>query len=172
VSGSGRLLAVDDERLPELLVAYDDSPAARAALTWAIDDAQGRDLGIVLLYVVSSLSELEFAAIQVNTDPIRRRFQDLLTTTWSEPLRVAGVRHRTRLAVGRPADCILAAARNEDVAAIVMGMSARGLLHEIVLGTVARHVLHEARRPVIAVPAGWPEAESSSTSESDAWFLG
>ena len=141
-------------------------------MAWAIDEAQARECGIVLLYVVSSLSELELAAIQVNTDPLRRRFQDLLSTTWSEPLRAGGIRHRTRLVVGRPAECILTAARDEGVVAIVMGMSARGVLHEIVLGTVARRVLHEARRPVIAVPAGWPEAPSSPSSESDTWFLG
>lgn len=156
--------------MQELLVAYDNSAAAQAALSWAIGEAGARERGILLLYVVSSVSEWELAAIQVNTDPIRRQFRTLLETKWSEPLREAGVPHRTRLVVGRPADCILAVAREEDAVAIVMGMSARGLLHEIVLGTVARHVMHEAQRPVIAVPAGWPRIESS-TAASDAWFL-
>jgi nucleotide-binding universal stress UspA family protein len=146
--------------MEQLLVAYDDSPPARAALAWAIDDARRLGRAIVLLYVVSVVAEWELAAIQVDTDAIREQFKTLLRTTWSEPLRKAGIEHHTRLAVARPADGILDVAREEEnVVAIVMGMSGRGLLHEIVGGTATRLVMHQARRPVVAVPAGWAPPE-------------
>ena len=150
--------------MQRLLVAFDDSPASHVALRWAIDDAAVRSRGVLLLYVISSIAEWELAAIQVNPDPIRREFEHLLQGRWSEPLREAGVEYSTRLRVGRPADEILSTARVERAVAIVMGMSTRGLLHEVILGTVARHVLHDALRPVIAVPEGWSVDASAVAS--------
>jgi nucleotide-binding universal stress UspA family protein len=139
----------------ELLVAYDDSEAAQAALAWTIDFVEQHGGSVLMLYVFSSVAVWELNAVQVNTDPIRRNFQDLLDTKWSEPLRQAGVRFRTKLVVGRPADAILATARATDVSLIVLGMTGRGMLHELIRGATGRHVLHEAQRPVVAVPAGW-----------------
>jgi nucleotide-binding universal stress UspA family protein len=141
--------------MSEVLVAYDDSDAARAALAWAIRHVQPDNGRVLLLYVVSSLAEWELAAIQVDTDPIRRRFHELLAGEWSAPLRAAQVSYRTRLRVDRPANAILQTARDEQVDLIVLGMTARGILHELLLGATARHVLNEAQRPVVAVPAGW-----------------
>jgi nucleotide-binding universal stress UspA family protein len=146
---------VTDGVVREILLAFDDSPAARAARLWAIREASVVGRPVRLLYVVSSLSEWDLAAIQVNPDPLRRRFAQLLATTWSEPLRDAGVDFTTELVVGRPSETILEVARDHDAEMIVLGMSTRGLLHEILMGTGMRHVLHEARRPVIAVPEGW-----------------
>src|SRR4051794_2902953 len=97
--------------MQELLVAYDDSDAARAALAWAIQYAKAADARVVLLYVVSSVGEWELAAVQVNTDPLRRRLGELLDGTWSEPLRQADVPYRTKMVVGRPAEKILETAR-------------------------------------------------------------
>jgi nucleotide-binding universal stress UspA family protein len=150
--------------MQELLVAFDDSDAARAALAWAIQYAQASDARVVLLYVVSSVGEWELAAVQVNTDPLRQRFGELLDGIWSEPLREANVPYRTKMVVGRPAEKILETARGERVSLIVLGMTARGILHELVLGTTARHVLHEAQRPVVAVPGGWVPDGSQTAS--------
>jgi nucleotide-binding universal stress UspA family protein len=142
----------------EILLAFDDSPAARAARAWAIREAHAVGRPVRLVYAVSSLGEWDLAAIQVNPDPLRHRFAELLATSWSEPLRAAGIDYSTELVVGRPADAILKVARDRDAEMIVLGMSARGLLHEVLMGTAMRHVLHEARRPVVAVPEGWGSA--------------
>lgn len=138
-----------------VLVAYDDSPAARAALRWAIAYATERARELVLLYVFASLAEWELAAIQVDTSPIHRRIDHRLQQEWSEPVRHAGVACRTLVRSGRPADVILATARKEDAELIVLGMTERGVLHELMLGQTHRHVVHEARRPVVAVPSDW-----------------
>jgi len=139
-----------------VLVAYDDSPAARAALRWAIAYATEREHELVLVYAFSSLTEWELAAIQVDTSPMERRVHEMLDGPWSEPVRRAGLQCRTVARSGRPADVILATARQEDVELIVLGMTERGVLHELVLGQTHRHVVHEARRPVVAVPSDWP----------------
>ncbi len=139
----------------EILVAYDDSSAARAALRWTISYALERQRSVVMLHVLPSLAEWELAAIQVDTNPIRRRLEKLLHAEWTAPLRAAGIPYRTKLKDGRPADVILKTARKANAELIVIGMTERGLLHELVLGATVRRVMHQALRPVVAVPADW-----------------
>ncbi len=145
----------------KILLAYDDSDAAQAARRWAIQYAQTTSSTIVLLYVVSSLSEWELAAIQVDPGPIRDNFERFLKNEWSEPLRESGIDYETRLLVGRPAESILQCAAAENVSLIAVGMTSRSTVHELIVGTVAGHVLHHARRPVVAVPASWVPGHAS-----------
>ena len=106
-----------------------------------------------------ALSEWELNAAQVNTDPIRKEFERRLRGEWTEPVRAAGVRYETQLEVGRAAEALLDAARRNEAALIVIGMTARGTLGELVFSSVSHHLFHHAVRPVVTVPAGWePEA--------------
>jgi len=141
--------------MDKVLLAYDDSDAAKAALRWTINHTKTTNAEVLLVYVVSSLSEWELAAIQVDPGPIRHNFERLLNTDWSAPLRNEALAYETRLLVGRPAESLLRCAHDEDVALIVIGMTSRGVLHELIASTTAGHVLHHAQRPVVAVPAHW-----------------
>jgi Universal stress protein family. len=51
-------------------------------------------------------------------------------------------------------------AREEQATLIVIGMTARGTLSELVLGSTQHELLHHAVRPVVAVPASWNESRS------------
>jgi nucleotide-binding universal stress UspA family protein len=149
--------------MDKILVAYDHSEAAQAALSWAIDYSKSRDTEVLLVYVVSSVAEWELAAVQLDPDPIRHNVERLLGGAWSAPLRESGVQFDTRVLVGRPAETILQCAQEEDVSLIALGMTTHGTLFELIVGGVAAHVLHHARRPVVAVPAGWaPEHTEAS----------
>jgi len=141
--------------MEKLLVAYDHSEASQAALRWAIDYSKSRDVELLLVYAVSSLAEWELAAIQVDPDPVRHSIQRLLNGEWTDPLRDAGIRFETRVLVGRPADVILQFADDEQVSFIVLGMTHRGTLFELLAGGTTEHLLHRAHRPVLAVPAEW-----------------
>jgi nucleotide-binding universal stress UspA family protein len=143
----------------EVLLAYDDSPAARAAMRWTIAYASERERSVRVLNVIPSLTEWELAAIQVDTNPLRQRLETLLRTDWTAPLRSAGVPYRTKLKEGRPAEVILKTARKTNAQLIVIGMTERGLLHELVLGATVRRVMHQALRPVVAVPTDWAGAD-------------
>ena len=149
--------------MERVIVGYDDSPAARGALTWAVDHARRSGAELIIVFVVSSSSEWELNAAQINTDPIRKEFQRRLRGQWTEPVRAAGVRYETQLEVGRPAEVLLNAARHHEAALIVIGMTARGTLGELVFSSVGHHLSHHAVRPVVTVPAGWePEASDES----------
>lgn len=141
--------------MERVIVGYDDSPAARGALTWAVHHAQRTGAELVIVYVVSSSFEWELNAIQINTDPIRKELESRLRGRWTEPVRAAGVLYETQLEVGRPAEALLAAARRKEAALIVIGMTGRGTLGELVFSTVSHHLAHHAVRPVVTVPEGW-----------------
>jgi nucleotide-binding universal stress UspA family protein len=149
--------------MDRILVAYDHSDASQAALRWAIDYSESRDVGLLLVYVVSSLAEWELAAVQVNPDPIRHSIQRLLGGEWSEPLRDAGVPFETRVLVGRSADAILHCAEEEHASLIVLGLTSRGTLFELIAGGTTERLLHHAHRPVVAVPVGWTSEQAKPT---------
>jgi nucleotide-binding universal stress UspA family protein len=141
--------------MEKIVLGYDHSPAAQGALVWSADYAGRMGAEVIVVYGVSSTWEWELAAIQVNPDPIRREIGQLLRTDWTAPLRAAGVRHQTEVAVGRAADVLLASARHHRAALIVLGMTGRGTLGELVTGSTGRQVAHHAVRPIVTVPAGW-----------------
>lgn len=141
--------------MERIIVGYDNSPAAQGALRWAVHHAGRTDSELVVVFVVSSTAEWELNAIQVNTDPMRQELERRLRGEWTEPVRTAGVRYETQLEVGRPAEVLLAAARRNEAALIVIGMTPRGTLGELVFSSVGHHLTHHAVRPIVTVPAGW-----------------
>jgi nucleotide-binding universal stress UspA family protein len=139
-----------------VVLGYDDSDAAKAAQGWTIDYVQRRgDARIVQVYVVSSILDWELSAVQVDTDRLRHAARERLEGPWSEPLRAAGVTHTSVLRLGRPGSELRAAAQEEDASLLVLGMSTRGTLTELLFGSSTRAVLHEAHRPVVVVPPDW-----------------
>ena len=143
-----------------VLVGYDNSPAAKAALRWAADEAELTGAPLILLYVASSVAEWEMAAIQVDPDPVRHRIEKMLANDWSEALRARGLRVRTQVAVGRPAVEIMRLAREENARLVVIGMTGRGTLSELVSDHTQRVLRHHAVRPVVAVPAVWADDDA------------
>jgi nucleotide-binding universal stress UspA family protein len=140
-----------------ILLAYDDSDAAKAAREWVVRFAAGRETDVMVVYAVSSIGEWELAAVQIDPDPIRHEYERRLREEWTEPLRKAGVAVRTRVLVGRrPAESILQCGREIDAAFIVVGMTSHGTLGELVSRNTAADVVHHAHRlPVMSIPAGW-----------------
>ncbi len=147
--------------MEKIVVGYDHTRAADGALAWAIDYAGKSGSELVIVCGVSSTWEWELAAIQVNPDPLRHKIGQLLQQEWTAPVRAAGVAYRTEVLVGRPADVLLASARRHEAALIVLGMTGRGTLGELIVGSTGREVAHHAVRPIVTVPAGWTAAASA-----------
>lgn len=145
--------------MEHIVLGYDHSSAAQGAMRWAVDYCQRTAAELVVVYVVSSAWEWELAAVQVNPDPIRREIKDRLGEGWTAPVRAGGVRYQTEVAVGRPAEILLGAARHHEASLIVLGMTGRGTLGELVLGSTGRGVAHHAVRPIVTVPPDWTPPE-------------
>jgi nucleotide-binding universal stress UspA family protein len=137
----------------KIVVGFDNSSAAQAALEWAEHQAQLVGAELVIVYVASAVRDWEFAAVQINTDPMRAEAKRRLAGEWTASVREAGVPYHVRLAEGRVADELMKVARAEDASLIVIGMTARGTLTELVFGSTRHDLLHHAVRPVVAVPA-------------------
>ena len=140
-----------------IVVGYDNSAAAQTALEWAMEHARRIDGELLVIYVASSIAEWELSAAQINPDPIRHEFERRLRGGWTAPVRKAQVPYRTKFVVGRVAEELMQAARDEHATLIVIGMTARGTLGELVLGSTQHELQHHAVRPVVAVPATWSE---------------
>ncbi len=150
--------------MEHIVIGYDHTPPAQGALSWAIDYAGRSGAELVLVYVISSAWEWELSAVQVNPDPIRREVTELLRQSWTEPVRAAGIKYQTEVTIGRPAEVLLASARRHEASLIVLGMTGRGTLGELVLSSTSRQVAHHAIRPIVTVPAGWVAGETGNAS--------
>ena len=74
-----------------IVIGYDSSAAADAALEWAAGHAACTAGEVLVVYVASSIAEWELAAAQINTDPVRHEFERRLRDEWTAPLRTAGI---------------------------------------------------------------------------------
>ena len=146
---------MENATMERIIIGYDDSRGARSALKWGVHYALRNASELVVVYVVSAAWEWELAAIQVNTDPMRKEFDRRLRGEWTADVRAAGVTYRTELEVGRPAERLLAAARRNAAALIVVGASGSGAISELILGSASHEMVQHALRPVVAVPPGW-----------------
>ncbi len=139
-----------------ILVSYDDSPAARAALQWAVREASRNDAVVVVAYAISPVSEWMLAALQIDCDRIRVQRRRDLRGPWTQPLRASAVPYETKLLSGRPGPALLDLARSKDASCIVIGADRHRRLGHWSEGPVQRFVQHHARRPVVSVPADGP----------------
>ncbi|RKQ87163.1 nucleotide-binding universal stress UspA family protein [Solirubrobacter pauli] len=138
------LLVVPGDSDPSgpIVVGYDGSDHARSALAFAARHLPGRELLVAHAWAVPTLvgapslplSELadEGAAIA------REAGQE------ASALTVDGTGGQWR--------ALLAAAVEQDAAAIVVGSRGRGAVASTVLGSVASGLVHAAARPVLVVP--------------------
>ncbi len=144
-----------------IVVGYNHSAASDAALRWAAEQAERTDGDVLAVYVASAVADWELAAVQFDPDPMRRELERCLQGRWTEPVRARGVKCRTRFVYGRAADELMHVARDEGAQLIVIGMSPRGTLTELVVGSTMHELRRHAIRPVVAVPAGWPDTATA-----------
>jgi nucleotide-binding universal stress UspA family protein len=142
-----------------IVLGYDHSEAAEAAMHWSIGQARRTSTAITVVYVVSSVVEWELAAVQINPDPVRHEFEQVLKDKWTAPLRTAGIEHHTTVRVGRVADELMHLAVETAADLIVIGMTTHGSLAELVSKSTLRTLRGRAVRPVVTVPAGWSEGQ-------------
>lgn len=144
-----------------ILVGYDDSHAARAALQWAAGEAALRPTGLIVAYVSSPGWEWELAALQINPDPIRHDLEHQFYGPWLEPVRAYGIDCDARFLQGQPGPRLAEIAEIEDAACIVIGVNRHNRLHERLLGSTGIYLAHHAHCPVVQVP---PEAARADTA--------
>ena len=148
---------------PTIVVGYDGSDAARAALVFA-----ARQAGTAGRVVVVHAFEL---APDLRADPDsdsllsrrRERGEALLAELPLGQGALAGPAYEVELTGGPAAQVIEAAARAHQADEIVVGARGLGRLRAL-LGSVSHELLHIADRPVVVIPTAAIEADVEASA--------
>lgn len=135
-----------------VVLGYDESPGARAALQAAIDVASRFAERLVMVYGTEPPGSLgeerhshEAALQQLGGEAMRHAV---------EQAEAAGVEAITELVSARPVDALLEQADKHDARLIVVGTWGESPIRGAILGSTPHRLLHLSRRPVLCVPVG------------------
>ncbi len=135
----------------EIVVGFDDSDGAKAALAQTIALAKGLGAGIVLVFCTEPPS-INAGGAGNQRDVIASIGEEVL----NHGIAIAtgsGVGARGELVDARPVDGLIAVADQVDAPMIVVGHHGEGPLRGALIGATANKLLHQAERPVLVVPA-------------------
>jgi nucleotide-binding universal stress UspA family protein len=135
-----------------ILVAYDFSPTADAALRWAAGLARvtGEPLVVVHVLFAAALPVDEFTPPPYPSDADLSRSSSELR----ESIERAGVHASCDVVVGpHIGQSLVSAADERGAGLMVMGTHGRGGITRAVLGSVADHVVRHANCPVVTLRA-------------------
>jgi nucleotide-binding universal stress UspA family protein len=158
---------------PHVLVAYDDSAQAEAALEFVLDSFP--DAHVTLLTVVDPVdtgSRRRIALPPFGDQWLERAREDAtdVLDAAADHVRDADVDVDTEIEVGRPANTIVGYAEDHDVDHVVMGSHGRSGVTRILLGSVAEAVIRRSSVPVTVArgqgAVSGDGAENGSTQES------
>ncbi len=139
----------------ELVVGYDGSPDARAALDWAVREASARHLALRIVHVEPDLSGWDAAAATMAGAPVlTAALPEDGGTVAEAALQVAadaGVPARSVQATGAPAAML--AEESRTAAMVVIGSRGHGAASSAVLGSTVSHVASHAHCPVVVAQA-------------------
>ncbi|MFG2331757.1 universal stress protein [Streptomyces sp. NPDC048604] len=136
------------QETPYLVVGVDGSESSRAALAWAVEEADLRRCA------VRAIAVWQPPVFSLRSDDTlfhaERRLLSESTAGWAE--KYPDVRLTHEVPTGSPVETLADAA--EHALAVVVGRRGRGGYSGMRVGSVVRGLLHRAHCPVITVPAG------------------
>jgi len=131
-----------------IVLGYDGSACANAALTAAVDSAKAYGDGIVVAFG---------AGAHAAGEDDRRELVRQMGGDWADEalsaIRKQGVEDAQAVVVdARPAEALLQVARERNARMIVVGTHGERPLTGAVLGSVPHKLLHLSKVPVLVVP--------------------
>ncbi|MGW4213576.1 universal stress protein [Lentzea sp. NPDC004789] len=130
-----------------IVVGVDGSPAAKAALAWAVQEAK-RTNASVLALSVCQLSQSTGAGASPFTSKHRH---ELAAAVEELGTAVCGVRIDQEVPYGQPGPTLVA--RSADADLLVVGDHGYRKAGVLVLSSITTYCLRNARCPVVAVPS-------------------
>ena len=152
-----------------VLVALDGSTACEAVLRFLMEIAGPLDMTVLLLRVLEPMpAQVANATVVIDDFEARRREAEEYLAPISAALRSQGVETAWAIRRGRPAEEILAAARESGANLIAMATHGRTGLGRLLFGSVAEAVLRHAPVPVFMIREPHPIAAAPATSRKEA----
>jgi len=154
---------------PLIVVGYDGSPVARAAVRHGIDRV-GRDGLLIVVHAYELPVDLVGMAFYEDAlDAIGEAANRTLDELERSEPRLAEIDWERSLVLGPPAGSICEIAADRDADEIIVGTRGVGRFRGL-LGSLAHDVLHRADRPVLVIPerlAGEADAARSQNAAED-----
>ena len=139
-----------------VLVAYDGSDPAQAAVEYAIEEHADKD--IVLLRVVEVASGMTDAGLNLiqerfreKPEKLRKEARKKVAEEIADLFEDAGLEYDTAVVFGDPAREIVDYAEQNDIDQIVVGNHGRDGVSRVLLGSVGEKVVRRAPMPVTVV---------------------
>lgn len=162
-------------RYDTILVPLDGSPFAEQALDRAANLARVAGAEIVLVTVLPEepvfnlISETHPIEVQPHSDPTGAA---LYLDVQADRLKSEGLKVRTMLKYGAPAEAILQASDKTATGMVVMATHGRGGLEKLWLGSVALKVVQGSSKPVMLVRARERVKEPALTYKRQRGLIG
>jgi nucleotide-binding universal stress UspA family protein len=140
--------------LKTIVLGYDDSPSANAALAETIRRAPllGADVCVVFGYYMSVLGG---PALEGESTDFRGQLEKLGSRAVARAvsaLEAAGITVTSRIEEGRPADVLMAVAKELDASTIVVGTVGENPISGALLGSVVLKLVQKSSTPLLVVP--------------------
>jgi nucleotide-binding universal stress UspA family protein len=135
--------------MAKLVVGYDGSECANAALGAALELAKGMGDDVVVAFGYDPGGPGE--EYQATRDAVRA-VGERVTAEAAERGRAEGVEVEVALVEQRPTEALLKLADELDARAIVVGTFGEHPIKGALLGSVPHKLLHVSERPVLVVP--------------------
>jgi nucleotide-binding universal stress UspA family protein len=137
----------------EILLGFDGSPDAQAALEWAVREAASRHLRLHVLYVQPDLSGWDAAAATMSGAPVLTSTLpdegDTILATAVRAAESAGVPVSAASIAGPTAGVLVEQSQGADL--VVIGSRGLGSVTSAVLGSTVSHVASHAHCPVAVI---------------------
>jgi len=134
-----------------IVLGYDESPGARAALRVAIEVAGRYAAPLVVVYATAPPGGLGEEA-----SSHQRALEELGGAAVAHALdqaAAAGVETVVELVAAKPVDALLQVSEQHDATVIVVGTWGESPIRGAIVGATPHKLLHLSRRPVLCVPA-------------------
>jgi nucleotide-binding universal stress UspA family protein len=140
--------------LRTIVLGYDESPSANAALAETIRRAPllGADVCVVFGYYMSVFGG---PAVEGESADFRGQLQKMGARAVAravDDLEAAGIRASSRIEEGRPADVLMAVAKELDASTIVVGTVGENPISGALLGSVVLKLVQRSTVPLLIVP--------------------
>ena len=135
--------------LKNILVATDFSPAALAALTYAVPIARQFNSVVHIVHVIHP-PEIDIAPAS-NSEICREVHMDAQRQLELLETAVGTVPHRTWLREGKVSEVVEEIVRSEHIDLVVVGAGAKSELKKFFLGSVAEEIVRAASCPVLTM---------------------
>jgi nucleotide-binding universal stress UspA family protein len=136
----------------DVILGFDDSECARAALVAAVEIASRFRDRLVISYAYAPPDQLRGEEYKAH----RQALEEIGQTVTGEALkhaREAGVEAEVALVDAKPAAALLALAEQRNARLIVVGTHGEGPIQGALLGSVPHKILHRSPIPVLVVPS-------------------